>query len=647
MKRRAFTLVELLAVIVILAVIALITTPMIMNVIEKSKIGAFKDSVYQTFQEMQHYLVKNNLMQIPEEGIKVKNLEFKNNIFISGRLILDQSGNIKVSNASDGKYCAVGTKENLQVFKGECDLTTPRCELRIEEIIGVGGWYNLNPKVVMETSEALTGGLTFGIGKEENYNNEVKQGSVGKAEYQTTETTRVYCYVKNIGDSRGTNYIDVKIDQTAPEKATFSYTTTSKSIRVIASGKDQESGITRYQFSKDGGETWSDIISSNNYTFDNLQTGEYPIRVRVYNGTYVDSLKENNLYKESETKLVKTEDLIVPTYEVTPKAWTTGEVKLTIKYGEQGIKLLKTTVNVTSNLSATRCSNVYNGSYTCEGESTRDIEAEVWYLVDSDVELTYNENGSVIAQTVDGVNYKSGSSMVISNIDRINPTVGTSISGKVVTLNLEDNAELAGYTVTTTTEMPNSWTSVGGKSSSPTWTASSAGTYYTHVKDVAGNTAYVSFTLPQSSFQYNATVTISSYAATDVGHKHTGNRNSGGGCYTTQRQSCQTCTITTGAVSTSINPSGGYNWVNYTRHSSCGTPESTSFAGVRSYTGSEQHGTSTHSFGCSTYYELGCGKSETTAYICPAGGELSGSTCNVKTYTCPNGGTLSGTICKY
>ena len=44
MKKRGFTLVELLAVIVILAIVALIATPVILNVIEKSKKGAAKNS---------------------------------------------------------------------------------------------------------------------------------------------------------------------------------------------------------------------------------------------------------------------------------------------------------------------------------------------------------------------------------------------------------------------------------------------------------------------------------------------------------------------------------------------------------------------------------------------------------------------------
>ena len=45
-KFNAFTLIELLAIIVILAIIAVITVPVILNIIENSKMGAAKDSAY-------------------------------------------------------------------------------------------------------------------------------------------------------------------------------------------------------------------------------------------------------------------------------------------------------------------------------------------------------------------------------------------------------------------------------------------------------------------------------------------------------------------------------------------------------------------------------------------------------------------------
>ncbi len=428
MKKKGFTLIEILAVIVILAVIALITVPIVMSVIEKSRKAAFRDSVLSAFHQVDYYLVENNRGEMPEEGLEVTEIGLGKSQFQYGRFY--QREELEVVNISDGKYCAIGTMENLRIFKGECDFTTPRCSLKIEGEEGVGMWYNKNPKVLMETSEALTGGLKYGIGKEENYSNEVEDGKVGKVEYQTTEetSTRVYCYVKNIGEKKGTNSIEVKIDKTSPEEADFSYITTSKSIRVIASGKDKESGIVRYQFSKDNGTTWTSIQEKNSYTFDNLTYQEYQIKVRVYNGTYVEKNKEKNLYKESETKVVKPEELGVPTYEVSPTTWTSGNVKVTIKYPSEGGKLFKTTIHTTSNKNVVKCSNVYNGTYTCGGETTREIEAGTWYQVGEDVELTYSENGSVIAQVADGVNYKSGSSLTISNIDKTGPSASIATS---------------------------------------------------------------------------------------------------------------------------------------------------------------------------------------------------------------------------
>ena len=55
MKNKGFTLVELLAVIVILAVISLIATPMILGVVEEAKKSSFKDSVLSAFDAVEYY----------------------------------------------------------------------------------------------------------------------------------------------------------------------------------------------------------------------------------------------------------------------------------------------------------------------------------------------------------------------------------------------------------------------------------------------------------------------------------------------------------------------------------------------------------------------------------------------------------------
>lgn len=59
MKKKGFTLVELLAVIVILAVIALIAVPQVLNMIEKARIGSAEDSAYSYVKAVENTLIAN------------------------------------------------------------------------------------------------------------------------------------------------------------------------------------------------------------------------------------------------------------------------------------------------------------------------------------------------------------------------------------------------------------------------------------------------------------------------------------------------------------------------------------------------------------------------------------------------------------
>ena len=61
MNKKGFTLVELLAVIVILALIALIATPIILNVINDAKKQAAKDSAYGYMDAVEKYIVSSEL----------------------------------------------------------------------------------------------------------------------------------------------------------------------------------------------------------------------------------------------------------------------------------------------------------------------------------------------------------------------------------------------------------------------------------------------------------------------------------------------------------------------------------------------------------------------------------------------------------
>ena len=120
---KAFTLIELLAVIVILAVISLIATPFVTNAINSAKKGAFKDSLYSVFRASDYYLALNDFTPFPEEGINIldERLEIKNNHFVSGKIIKNKEGNLELENVSTEEYCGNGTLTNLTITKGNCD----------------------------------------------------------------------------------------------------------------------------------------------------------------------------------------------------------------------------------------------------------------------------------------------------------------------------------------------------------------------------------------------------------------------------------------------------------------------------------------------------------------------------------------------
>ena len=101
-KNKGFTLVELLAVIVILALIALIATPIILNVINDAKKQAAKDSAYGYMDAVEKYIVSSELEDesIPDGIYRVEDLNKK----ISVKGSTPDNGIIKIENKEVKKY---------------------------------------------------------------------------------------------------------------------------------------------------------------------------------------------------------------------------------------------------------------------------------------------------------------------------------------------------------------------------------------------------------------------------------------------------------------------------------------------------------------------------------------------------------------
>ena len=102
-KNKGFTLVELLAVIVILALIALIATPIILNVINDAKKQAAKDSAYGYMDAVEKYIVSSELedKRIQDRTYSVEEL---NSMGVSVKGSTPDNGNIEIKNSSVKSY---------------------------------------------------------------------------------------------------------------------------------------------------------------------------------------------------------------------------------------------------------------------------------------------------------------------------------------------------------------------------------------------------------------------------------------------------------------------------------------------------------------------------------------------------------------
>ena len=124
MKRKGFTLIELLSVIVILAVITLITVPMITNVIEESKKKALVSSIQGLVESANLYAIENDgvyefLFDKEHQGStkKGESLDYRGTIDGEGKLYLDKEGNVSVCISNDTYY--VYKNYNSGIIVGE------------------------------------------------------------------------------------------------------------------------------------------------------------------------------------------------------------------------------------------------------------------------------------------------------------------------------------------------------------------------------------------------------------------------------------------------------------------------------------------------------------------------------------------------
>ena len=165
-KVKAFTLIELLAVIVILAIIAVIATPIILGVINDSKYKAFKLSLNNIEHAYELYATQNNIEPGTEIDINKLPLDSKN---LKGKVFLNSEGKIELKEVTDGTYSAEGTLDDLSMLKGTVeDLLANRLEINVNVITNARSLV-----VTVETIDGVPTSYSYQILEPEEYKKEI------------------------------------------------------------------------------------------------------------------------------------------------------------------------------------------------------------------------------------------------------------------------------------------------------------------------------------------------------------------------------------------------------------------------------------------------------------------------------------------
>ena len=285
-------------------------------------------------------------------------------------------------------------------------------------------------------------------------------------------------------------------DITNPILKGISLSSTTNSIKVIVEAEEPDGMIVKYYYKINGKET---ISESNNQVYTGLEKNkEYEIEVIVENksGLKSETIKEKITTKEMNNPEIKQISETPGEYE-----YATSRV-IQIGYDKQeGFQYyLKSSVEteVVGNTIVSTC-----GTETIPGNCTESnvttIEANTWYETSSTTpSVVYKQNGTLYALTGDGTNVSGTSTYTVTKIDTENPNVEVSVSGKIATFTFSDNIGILSYGVNQSNTEEPSYTSI--TSTSATWTASSASTYYVWVKDKAGNKINKTFEIVQSAF---------------------------------------------------------------------------------------------------------------------------------------------------
>ena len=336
--------------------------------------------------------------------------------------------------------------------------------------------YEVEPKGWSESKKVV-------INYPEGYKNEYSlDGGLSWIEYKgeitlTENTTIISRMTSEDKYISGSSQTISQIDRTKPTKVDYTYEINNTNVKITATGEDKESGITHYSFSKDNGESWSEVTTNPVYTYTIGIEEEIQVKVKVYNGTYENDGESNN-YLISEGKTIKIPTCVV-TFNANGGSISTSN-KVVIYDWTYGTLPIPTRIGYTFSGWYTDASG---GTLVSETTTVTNEKDHVLYAHWSPAvyTLTYNNNGGT-GCTSKSVTYNS-SYGTLCNPTRAGYTFlgwytaasgGTQITQSTTVTSTQNHTIYAHWKINTYTITFNGNGNTGGSTASKTCTIGSA-----------------------------------------------------------------------------------------------------------------------------------------------------------------------------
>jgi len=209
-KELGFTLVEMMAVIILLGVVSLVAIPQVNKIIRNTRMSVFKDSAYGVIRAGELYYRNKEINREPLIDTtfvfpNATGLEINGDVPKSGKMVITSDGSIKLA-ISNGKYCARKDYDDSKVSVNE-DINN--CTLESVETENPGG--------------GETGGSGSGDGTGENTGT---TQLITNLELNTTSVSVI---------NGGIYQIEATITPTSATNKTLRYTSNNESVATVSS----------------------------------------------------------------------------------------------------------------------------------------------------------------------------------------------------------------------------------------------------------------------------------------------------------------------------------------------------------------------------------------------------------------------------